>query len=282
MPSPDATVPDYPLSVLVVGAHIDDCEITAGGVAAKYAALGHDVRFHSLTNGDAGHHEIGGRELARTRRAEGRAAADVIGIEFSAFDIHDGELRPTVDNREAVVRLIREVEADLVLTHRPNDYHPDHRYGAELVRDAIPLVTNPGICPDVEPLDDAPVAAFLYDEFEKPVPLDPDVVVSIDDVIEPKLDMLHRHTSQVYEWLPYNQGVIDEVPADEEARRAWLAEEYGPRFERVADRFRDRLIDEYGEEHGSSVTYAEAFESCECGGALTEENRGALFPFLPE
>lgn len=270
---------DGPISVLVIGAHIDDCDIKTGGTAKKWADRGDNVKFVSLTNGEAGHHEIGGLELTRTRRAEGQAAADLIGVEFESLDIIEGKLEPTIENRNKVIRLIREFEPDLVLCHRPNDYHPDHRYGSDLVQDAAYMVTVPAICPDTPHLDYNPIICYMHDDFEKPYPLEPDVAVDIDDVIESKFDMLHQHTSQMYEWLPYNQNVLDEVPEDEDDRREWLAETRGPEFEAVADRFRDGLIDRYGEERGSEVRYAEAFQECEYGGTMTPEHEELLFPF---
>lgn len=276
MPTFDARVPDEPLSVLVVGAHFDDCEIRFGGTAAKYRERGHEVTNVCMTNGDAGHHEQGGSTLARRRRAEADAAANVIGSQYIAFGIPEGELEPTVSNRNDVIRLVREVEPDLMFTHRPNDYHPDHRYTSQLVRDAAYMVTVPNICPQTPHLTYNPVICYLPDGFEKPSPLDPNIVVDIDDTMATKLDMLHQYESQMYEWLPYNTGVLDEVPEDEYTRREWLAERYEPRNRNLAERFRETLIETYGEEFGSQVTHAEAFEHCEYGGDLTDENRDAL------
>jgi len=272
--------PDDQLNVLVIGAHFDDCEIKFGGTAVKYAEQGHDVRFHVLTNGEAGHHEIGGLELTRTRRTEARASAELAGVDLTYFENHEGELRPTIENRNEVIRLIREFEADLVFTHRPNDYHPDHRYTSELVQDAAYMVTVPAIVRDTEHLMYNPVICYLSDDFQKPYRLEGDVVVDIDDVVETKMEMLHQHTSQMYEWLPYNYGTLEEVPQDEEARFEWLEETWLPEFADLADRFRDELIAAYGEERGAAVEYAEAFEICEYGGTVTEENYEALFPVV--
>jgi LmbE family N-acetylglucosaminyl deacetylase len=280
MPRFDVRVPDEPLSVLVVGAHFDDCEVRFGGTAAKYRERGHEVTNVCMTNGEAGHHEQGGATLGQRRRAEADAAADVIGAEYVAFDNPEGELEPSIDNRRDVIELVREVEPDLVFTHRPNDYHPDHRYTSRLVQDAAYMVTVPNICPQTPHLAYNPVICYLPDEFEKPYPLDPAVVVDIDDTMETKLDMLHQYESQMYEWLPYNIGMLDEVPDDEAARREWLPKRYEPRNRRLADRFRDELVETYGEKRGNDVEYAEAFEHCEFGGPLTEANRDVLFPFL--
>ena len=266
------------LRILAFGAHPDDCDVKAGGVAIKYAALGHQVRFVSVTNGDAGHHEIGGVELARRRRAEAEAASAVAGIEYHVLDIHDGELVPSLENRKMIIRMIRTYTPSLILTHRPNDYHPDHRYTALLVQDSAYMVTVPNICTDVAALSANPVIAYLSDNFKKPTPFAPTVVIGIDDVVEKKMDMLHCHTSQMYEWLPFNGGRSSEVPDSPQDRRVWL-EFRLDRFQAIADHYRDCLVERYGKEKGNAIRYAEAFEPCEYGAALTSDNAPALFPF---
>lgn len=270
------------LRVLVIGAHPDDCDLKAGGVASKYVLQGHTVCFVSMTDGTAGHHEQGGATLARRRRREMEAAANVTGIEYRILDAEDGRLRPTLSNRKTVIRLIREFDPTLVLTHRPNDYHPDHRYTSQLVQDGAYMVTVPNICPDAPALEINPVIAYLSDEFQKPAPFSPDVVVSVDDVVDQKLEMLSCHESQMYEWLPFNAGLQEEVPASPEARKQWLQSGTLPQMaarERIAERYRDRLQERYGDEEGMNVTYAEAFEGCEYGRPLTDENVNRLFPF---
>ena len=270
---------DRPLKIIVFGAHPDDCDIKAGGIAIKYAHLGHEVNFISVTNGDAGHHEIGGIELARRRRAEAQAAGAVAGIEYHVLDNHDGELEPTLENRKKIIRLIRSYTPDLILTHRPNDYHPDHRYTSILVQDSAYMVTVPNICTDTPAMSQNPTIAYLSDNFKKPQPFSPDAVIAIDDVIEKKLDMLNCHTSQMYEWLPFNAGVLDQVPEAPQDRRKWLEHRLDA-FRTIADRYRDQLISLYGEEKGAKVQYAEAFEGCEYGSALTSDNVARLFPFF--
>jgi len=143
---------DGKLRIIVFGAHPDDCEIKASGVAAMWAAQGHHVKFVSATNGDIGHAEMAGGELAKRRTAEVKAAAKVLGIETEVLDIHDGELMPTLENRKKFVRLIREWKADIVMGPRPNDYHPDHRYTGILMQDAAYMVTVKFFCPDVPQL----------------------------------------------------------------------------------------------------------------------------------
>lgn len=268
------------IKVLVFGAHPDDCDIQAGGVAARYLQQGHHVKFVSVTNGDAGHHEMGGAPLAQRRHSEAQAAAAVIGIEYELLDIHDGELMPTLENRYQIIRTIREFQPNLIMTHRPNDYHPDHRYTSTLVQDAAYMVTVPNICALTPHLEKNPVIAYLRDGFTKPYPFTPDVAVSIDAVVEQKIEMLHCHVSQFYEWLPYNSGRLATVPSGDSARRAWLADRLRNRFETIADKHRDLLITLYGEKAGTAVKYAEAFEASEYGSPLTPENIPTLFPFF--
>lgn len=268
------------LRVLVIGAHPDDCDISAGGTAALYAFQGHTVLLVSVTNGDAGHHEMGGAVLATRRLAEAQAAGNVIGVEYRVLDNHDGQLLPTLERRYQIIDLIRGFRPDLILLPRPNDYHPDHRYTSQLVQDAAYMVTVPNVCAFSPHLPKDPVMAYVSDHFQKPYPFTPTVVVPIDDVIEQKIAMLDAHVSQFYEWLPYNGGYAEQVPVGTEQRRAWLHERFEPRLRSDADRFRDLLIAQYGQERGEKVRYAEAFEACEYGGRLTQDNMRQLFPFF--
>jgi LmbE family N-acetylglucosaminyl deacetylase len=269
------------LSILIFGAHPDDCDLKAGGLALKYAGLGHCVKFVSHTNGATGHHAIGGVELARRRFEEAQASARVAGIEYDVLDNHTGELEPSVHFRKEVIRIIRGFQPHLIMSHRPYDYHPDHRYSAMLVQDAAYIVTVPNMVPLTPHLESNPVIMYLSDNFQKPVPFAPDIVLDIDDVIEKKLDMIHCHTSQMYEWLPYSQGDLGNVPSDPTKRRAWMAERRLKAFADTADRFRSQLVDAYGAQHGREIRYAEAFEVCEYGASLTPEKRTQLFPFMP-
>jgi LmbE family N-acetylglucosaminyl deacetylase len=178
-----------------------------------------------------------------------------------------------------VIALVRAFRPDLVPTHRPNDYHPDHRYASQLVQDACYLVTVPAIVPEVPHLARDPVIAYLPDEFQKPYPLRPTVAVDVGPVFGAIVGMLHCHVSQFYEWLPYNTGRLDQVPAADGARRDWLAGQVRPRLRRQADRFRDLLAQTYGPERGPQVELAEVFEPCEYGAPLDDDARRRLFPF---
>lgn len=272
------TVPeDKTVRLLAIGAHPDDCEVRVGGLAALYRQRGWSVTFVSLTNGDAGHHTLGREALATRRLAETRAVSAQFGIDYHVLDNHDGELEATLENRKRVIRLIRTCRPDLVVTHRPNDYHPDHRYTATLVQDAAFSVTVPLICPETPALARNPVIACFQDAFTKPAPFYPSVVVDISAVMDQKLAMLHCHASQFYEWLPYHAGQLDRVPAGDAERRQFLREHWQHRSD--PERWRGRLIELYGEARGRAVRHAEAFEISEYGTPLDEPLRQRLFPF---
>jgi LmbE family N-acetylglucosaminyl deacetylase len=267
------------LNVIIIGAHPDDPD-KAAGTAYKWAQLGYNVMMVSLTNGDAGHQSIPPEELAKIRREEARRAGEVIGVKYITLDNHDGQLMPTYENRLQVIRLIREQKADIVIFPRPYDYHPDHRYTGVLVLDAAYMVTVPRILPEVPFLEKNPMFLFMSDGFIHPEPFKADICVPIDDVIEKKIDMYHQHTSQMYEWLPFNRGELDKVPKGEAERRAWLGKT------RVvgsnAEPYRQVLIKLFGEEKGSKIKYCEAYQDSGYGTKLTKDNMKTYFPFLTD
>ena len=268
-----------PLRILCIGAHPDDCDVKMGGTAALFAAMGHQVKFLSVTNGDAGHYAQGGGVLAKRRRAEAEEAARRLGIaEYEVLDNHDAELVPSLDVRKQIIRKIREWQADLVFAPRPNDYHPDHRYTGQLVQDAAYLVMVPNVVPDTPPLAHNPVFLYLSDRFKKPNPFSPDIAVIIDSVVERKLDALDAHVSQFYEWLPWIDGRLAEVPADSAARREWLRAQWiRPN---ITQEVRLALMRWYDPEVAARAQYVEAFEICEYGHQPTEDEIRLLFPML--
>jgi LmbE family N-acetylglucosaminyl deacetylase len=270
---------DDPIRVIVIGAHPDDCDSKFGGTGALFAEMGHAVKFVSVTNGDAGHFNQGGGALAKRRRAEAEEAGRRLGIdEYITLDNHDAELVPSLAVRKQIIREIREWNADIVLSHRPNDYHPDHRYTGMLVQDAAYLVIVPNIVTDTPPLEKNPVFLYLRDGFERPNPFRPDIAVAIDDVIDKKNDAMDAHVSQMYEWLPWTRGRLDEVPEDPDDRKAWLRQRW--ERSRVSDEVKTALEKWYGNQRASSVRYAETFQICEYGHRPTDEEIRQLFPML--
>lgn len=268
------------MKILIIGAHPDDAEFAAGGTSRKFVRAGHEVKWISMTNGDAGHQTERGPDLAERRRREQWAASSVAGTSYQVLNHHDGRLYPTMEIRDEVVALIRAFSPDILMTHRPNDYHPDHRYTSLLVQDASYLLTVPAVVPREPHLRQMPVIVYLQDSFSKPYPFEPDVAVSIDDTIDDKIAMIDCHVSQVYEWLPYNRGIEKDVPADPAARKEWLGQWIRSRAAETANKYRTALKVLYGDKQGEDVRFAEAFEASEYGQALTAEIRKQLFPFF--
>ena len=137
------------IRVIMFGAHPDDCDEMSSGTAALFVQMGYAVKFVSVTNGDAGHQTMKGKELAKRRYAETQEVAKRLGITYDVLDNHDGLLMPTLEVRLQIIKEIREWNADLVFAPRPNDYHPDHRYTGVLVQDAAYMVAVPNIEPEV-------------------------------------------------------------------------------------------------------------------------------------
>tara|TARA_R110002020_G_scaffold389554_3_gene600167 strand:+ start:512 stop:1411 length:900 start_codon:yes stop_codon:yes gene_type:complete len=273
------------LRIICFGAHPDDAEYKSGGTAALWAEQGHHVKLVSVTNGDIGHWKMAGGELAQRRTAESAEVAKRLGVTSQVLDIHDGELLPTLENRRIITRLIREWDADIVIAHRPWDYHPDHRYVGVLVQDAAFMVTVPFFCPDTPPLKKNPVFLYSSDNFKKPYPFDADIAVGLDDVFEKKVDALLALESQTFEGgaLGSAEKTAKSPPASQpELRRAWLRERWERRQGGEADRFRAALVQWYGPEKGKQIRFAEAFEICEYGRQPNAAEIRELFPFFPE
>jgi LmbE family N-acetylglucosaminyl deacetylase len=269
------------LRILVLGAHPDDADFKTGGTAARWRKLGHELKLVSVTNGSAGHQTLRGEALVARRRAEAQAAGAVIGASYEVLDFPDGGLMPTLEARHQIIRIIRGFRPDLILTHRPNDYHPDHRYTSVLVQDAAYMVTVPAVCPDTPHLERDPVILYLSDDFKKPTPFTADIVVDIGAEMDTLITMLHCHASQFYEWLPYNGGYAHHVPEGDAARQEWLKEWMQLRLRPLADRHRDRIVQTYGVDRGHRIEYIEAFDVSEYGAPLDDSARARLFPFLP-
>ena len=270
------------LNIIAIGAHPDDCDYKFGGTAAIFAAMGHNVKFLSLTSGDAGHQNQGGGALGSRRRAESIEAGKRLGIaEYETLDNHDAELEPTLEVRHQVIRAIRKWDADIVLGLRTNDYHPDHRNAGHAVQDAAYMVIVPNVCPDTPPLDKNPLFLYMQDRFDKPYPFEPDIVVSIDEAIETKIDGLDAHESQMYEWLPWTRGKMQgQIPKDPVERRAWLSKQVKTRSGVMSDSRKASLEKWYGKEKAEIIRFTEAFEIAEYGYQPTDDEIREYFPML--
>ena len=280
--APQAAPPanDGKLRIIVFGAHPDDPEYRGAGVAMKWAKLGHHVKLVSCTNGDIGHWQMAGGPLAQRRLKEVTEVGRRLGVSTEVLDIHDGEILPTLETRRMVTRLIRQWNADIVITNRPNDYHPDHRYTSILVQDSAYMVTVPFFAPDVPFLKKNPAFFYSSDRFQRPNPFTADLAVSIDDVIEPTLDALLVMESQIHEGGANGYaGLFPDDPAGRKTRSDQVRQNLARRFASEADRFRDALVKFEGEEKGRKARYAQAFEICEYGRRPSREELKQLFPF---
>jgi len=286
------------MKVMMIGAHPDDCEWYGCGTALKYLQAGHEVRFLSVCNGSGGHHEMSKAQIVERRRKEIDAVEKIMGITYDVWDNDDCEVMADLENRKRLVRYIREYKPDIIFTHRTNDYHADHRNTALLVQDSAYLLIVPNFCPDVLPLMKEPVIMYFYDNFNNPK-FEPDVVIPTDDVIDVKFEVLNCHVSQVYEWLPFTLGKLEQVPVTGKERQAWLREPRVPRNGKLlteadlesielnstseyveaiaAVKYREKLVERYGEK-AHNILFAEAFQASEYGAPLTKENMGYYFP----
>ncbi|MDF1811550.1 MAG: PIG-L family deacetylase [Verrucomicrobiales bacterium] len=273
---------EKPLRIIAFGAHPDDVEFRLSGCAAKWVAKGHKVKFVSVTNGDIGHWNESGGVLARRRGAEVKEAAKRLGVEVEMLDIHDGELMPTLENRKTIARLIRDWDADIVLTHRPYDYHPDHRNAGLLVRDAAFMIKVPFYVPDSPPIKHSTTFLYFYDRFTTPYPFEADIAVSIDDVFDKKLHAIDALESQVYEGgaLGSEKTLTQRFAVDPVMRKRFLKNSWEKRDGNIAKKFRAALIKRYGEEKGQAVKVAEVFKICEYAHQPTEAEIKRLFPFF--
>ncbi len=263
----------------MIVAHPDDAELSAGGTLRLYAKAGHEVRVISVTNGSAGHQTLRGPQLVERRKRESWASSQIGEFKYQVLNNHDAQLVPSLQLRDDLIGLIRNFGPDVLFTHRPFDYHPDHRTVGVMVQDASYLLTVPAVLPRASALERVPVIMFFEDPFTRPLPFEADVAVGIDTTIEDKVAMLDCHVSQFYEWLPYNERRLDQVPKDVGARKPWLGESIRARARNSAKAHRAMLKSLYGAKEGKKIKHAEAFEVCEYGSPLTAKHRDEIFPF---
>jgi LmbE family N-acetylglucosaminyl deacetylase len=267
-----------PLNVIAFGAHPDDAELKASGVAALWAANGHKVKFVAMTNGDIGHFSQAGGPLAQRRYKETQECARILGITTDVMDIHDGELVPDLETRKKVARKIREWQADIVMGHRPYDYHPDHRYTGVLLNDAAVVVAAPFFVPDTPPTQGNPIFMHYSDGFEDPKPFSPDLVVDIDASADKKWGCVSAMPSQFADKDSWGGRYGRNVPEGDAERAAFILAGHQRRAEAVANQYRAKLVELYGQERGSKVKYAEAFALNQYGRQVPVAELKKMFP----
>jgi LmbE family N-acetylglucosaminyl deacetylase len=192
----------------------------------------------------------------------------------------DGELVPSLDVRNKLIGVIRAIQPDVILTHRMNDYHPDHRYTSQLVQDASFLLQVPNVVEKVPALKYSPVILYWRDKFEKPYPFEPDIVINIDDTFGIKLQMLGQHESQIFEWLPWISGFYQKIPQDldPQTRQQWVKKIYEMLVpSSIPMEYQKLLISRYGEREGKGTKEIEAFALSEYGYRVGRSQLQVLF-----
>lgn len=251
---------------MMIGAHPDDMELRCGGLAMLLREKGHKVMFLSMTDGSAGHQTLDRQTMACRRREEAAATAQVFDIDYTIMPIADATLEPTLQVREMLMRQIRKFAPHVILTHRTNDYHPDHQACGKLVMDCAYLVNVPLVCPDTPCPPHTPVILSVWDPFTRPLPFSPELAAPIDKYVERKIDGCLCHTSQFYEWLPHINGWthIQAAPTLEEKARL-LRQDLRERFAREAAL--------YPHLTPKGFAYTETFQVDEYGAPLTDTLR---------
>lgn len=193
---------------LIITAHPDDAEFIAGGTITRLCDIDMEVTIAVATSGDKGSRDVNIRpqELAAIREEEQRAAAAVMGVKHCVFlGYPDGYLVEGPELRGHVVRLIRTLKPDLVLTwdgFRPGFNHTDHRVVGRVVRDALyPAAHDPHYHPE---LTRAGIGPWRTAELLVAATDDADYHVDISAYLERKVDAILCHKSQI-------EGTRDEM-----------------------------------------------------------------------
>ena len=128
------------MNILAVGAHPDDIELYAGGTLAKYAKRGDKVFMATATNGNVGSAVLTMDEIAAVRKREAKKSAELIGAEYICLDYDDEMFFEDKNARLAFINLVRYCKADIILTHNPTDYNPDHELTGKIIKDIAVMI----------------------------------------------------------------------------------------------------------------------------------------------
>ena len=189
------------MNILAIGAHPDDIEGSCGGTLAKYVKQGHKVFCATATNGNIGSSTLSMEEIARVRKQEAKEAAAVIGAEYICLDYDDEMFFESKQARLDFINLVRYCKADVILTHYPKDYNPDHELTSKIVNDIAVMIPIAKIKTKYEPYDKIPIIAY----FEPALGLGfvPTVYVDITEEMDIKKEMCSKHVSQI-QWMRDN------------------------------------------------------------------------------
>ncbi len=189
------------MNILAIGAHPDDVEESCGGTLAKYAKLGHKVFTATATNGNVGSATLSMEEIAKVRKEEAKRAASHIGAEYICLDYDDEMFFEDKKARLDFINLVRYCKADIILTHYPKDYNPDHELTSKIVNDIAVMIPIEKIKTKAKPYDKIPMIAYF--EPVHGLGFVPTDYVDITDVFDIKKKMCYEHQSQI-SWMQDN------------------------------------------------------------------------------
>lgn len=268
--------------IMVICAHPDDVELTSGGVLSLLSQQGYEILCVSVTNGNKGHYKGTPEQIAELRLQEMKDVEKMLGVKYHVIGVDDGELEATLENRYKVIKVIREWRPDIVITHPPYDYHPDHRNTSILVQDASFLITVPKMLPEVPSMKHAPLFLYTRGRYTNPVKPIPDLVVDITPVIEQKAKLINLHKSQIYEWLPFVNNLPTPNVKTEKDKVNYVIENYVlkrgiilPQDQAVYEKWYKQKYD------SNKVKAIEAFEVSEFGRVPSEKELRELFGLFP-
>lgn len=224
---------------------------------------------------------LSGQELVDRRAEEAHEAAKRLGVlEYSILNIPDGRLSTDYETREEVIRQIRNWNSDIVVTFHPEGPgHIDNRNAGRIVRDAADFVAKvPNAVPDAVSLDQSPLFLLMPD-YGKRTNYSPDIIIDIGQTIEKKLLGCDAHSSQFYEFAPWQRNLLSEVPSVWEERREYILKYWGS-FINISSEMIPTLDRLYGEGKGTATRFAEPFEIADYSRRPTDDELRVLFPMI--
>ena len=230
------------MNILAIGAHPDDVETSCGGTLAKYAKMGHKVFMATATNGNIGSATLSMEKIAAVRKEEARKAAAHIGAEYICLDYDDEMFFEDKAARLAFIDLVRYCKADVILTHNPEDYNPDHELTSKIISDIAVMIPIEKIHTKSPAYSRIPI--IVYFESENGLGFIPTEYVDITDTMEIKMAMCWEHKSQI-SWMQDNyqdtmagKNFIDDYRTIARYRGIQCGVEYAEGFRMANDAYR--------------------------------------------
>lgn len=170
-------------TILAIGAHCGDMEVTCAAVLAKQKKLGDRIVFLHLTLGEGGNPTMSPKEYGAQKRREAEAAANVIGAEVLFGPYKDGELPNDESVRRYVADVIRQVQPSHIITHWRTSIHKDHANTHAIAMDAVLLASLEGV-ESAYPRHRGVKAIYFTDNWEDPENYTPYIFVDVSEEME--------------------------------------------------------------------------------------------------